>query len=88
MVFSFSVVGPPQRDDPGSCATRGKYQDMETIIDHAERAISYLAIILPVIDGYHSGVELEALDNCKIDTVIAKSTPCLRRLVVRLRSSK
>jgi hypothetical protein len=72
IVFSFFVVGPPQRDESGLCTARGEYQNMQTTTDRAESAISYFAIILPIIDRDYSGVELEALDNRKIDAVFVQ----------------
>ena len=51
---------------------------METTIDRAESAISYFAIILPIIDRDYSGVELEALDNRKIDAVFVQIVGSLR----------
>ena len=45
---------------------------MKTIIDHAKSAISHLAIFFPIINGDDGGVEFEAFDDCKIDTVFAQ----------------
>jgi hypothetical protein len=41
-------------------------------IDRAESVMSYFAIILPIIDRDYGGVELEALDNRKIDAVFVQ----------------